>query len=1240
LPGNPLGLDAWPLGDGNYLVNDTNVDYPEIEAEAKLAQALATPMTSFSMMASSLSTVYAYSNPVYLTNMAASFASDRSITASFSIAGGTNFVPYDILTATNLFVPENSWNWIGVGYTSNNYTFHEQPKNTAFYMLARPAKTMTFGWGGDVDNECDVPYGVTNILMVAAGYGYSLGLFNNGTVVGWGDSIPDGWVPTNLVNNVTMVACGWNHNVALLTNGTVQAWGANEFGVLNVPANTTNVTVISAQALHTLALCSNGTVVAWGDNQYGQSVVPAGLTNVTAIAAGGEHSLAVSNGFVVAWGDDFYHQCDVPLGLSNVWDVAGSGFHSLALLKNETVVAWGDDTYGETNVPAGLSNVVAIAAGGDGRISDADMGDPLPYSMALKKDGTVITWGAGLAMGPMQGVSNVISISGGLFHALAIRTGPRTPIITLEPTDEYQILGGNVTFTARGAGLYGVTYQWQTNGMHLNGATNATLTVTNVQQNQLGFYNVVVTDNGGMGSIVSSNASLYIVTPPVILGQSPLSTNEIVVAGSDLALGVTATATGANNGFPISYQWQFDGTNIAFATSSNYTVSALNSGTYTLTVSNSLGSTNVSWLVDVIYPGMAAAWGDNTYGECAVPPGITNIMAIAAGEYHCVAVEDNGQVIQWGYNWGNVPANLTNAVAVSAGYDDSIALRSDGTVVTWGTNTSPANYVPSGLAGVKAVACGWSDNVVLLTNGTVEAWGLDGEPLGWGDMTDVTGLTNITAISASGLHALALSSNGTVMAWGDDREGECDVPVTLSNVVAVAAGGQHSLALKADGTVVAWGYNATGQCSVPVGLSNIMGIAAGWAHSVALKNDGTMVSWGDDSAGQTNTPSLTQVKLIASGGDHTIASVFSPTTTYQLDVSKDLLLIYNTNSQDSSTVENYYLQNRPMVSSANVLGIGCPGIFITNGGSGVYSPITNTTDYETVTLSDFTNQIFAPLLTWLNNNPTKRPQYIILFLDVPSRVNSSATNAANYPYYMGIQYPSVSYLLESTFFGWNPFVTSINMNGPNGTNDCIGYINKLAYIGTNYSPGKLVISACAGGYGNTNYYFDGVGGFGNFAADAKSGVLSINNSASIIYSNSPIDIVSNHIATGSNVAGYECSGAHSALMNKYATNGFVQWAGNSGWWIIQTVESYNGQRYETIQGNFLQWYSSSAFGGTNYSNTPIGAVSHVDEPTSLGVNNSFIYFGLWESEKNFAICAWNSRATTHFQAVGDPFTIK
>ncbi|MCX6896029.1 MAG: hypothetical protein NTZ16_11130 [Verrucomicrobia bacterium] len=343
LPGNMHQLPCWFLGDNFFLIDDVSVDYVALEQEAKRQEEVAAPKTKKSLRTSSLASSYAYGNPVYLTNLAVSSSGYQPMTTSFSIAGGTNFVPYDILMTTNLSGMVSDWNWLGIGYTSNNYAFTSQPTNMAFYRLAKPSKTMTVTWGDNIYGQCDLWPGITNAIAVSGGYQHSLALLSDGTVTGWGynGASSSDLVPTNLVG-VAMVSCGWNHNAALLTNGTVTAWGDNYYGELNVPANLTNATVVSAQALHTLALRSNGTVVAWGDNSLGQNTVPTGLTNVTAIAAGGQHSLAVSNGIVIAWGDNGDGQSTAPTGLSNVWDVAAGWAHSVALKKDGTVICWGD----------------------------------------------------------------------------------------------------------------------------------------------------------------------------------------------------------------------------------------------------------------------------------------------------------------------------------------------------------------------------------------------------------------------------------------------------------------------------------------------------------------------------------------------------------------------------------------------------------------------------------------------------------------------------------------------------------------------------------------------------------------------------------------------------------------------------------------------------------------------------------------------------------------------------------
>ena len=181
----------------------------------------------------------------------------------------------------------------------------------------------------------------------------------------------------------------------------------------------------------------------------------------------------------------------------------------------------------------------------------------------------------------------------------------------------------------------------------------------------------------------------------------------------------------------------------------------------------------------------------------------------------------------------------------------------------------------------------------------------------------------------------------------------------------------------------------------------------------------------------------------------------------------------------------------------------------------------------------------------------------------------------------------------------------------------------------------VFISASAAGYGNTNYYFDGVG-FSTpdlHAFAAMQGVMSNGVPASAVtYVTNPAP----HIGGGMNVAGYWSYGEDGGMGPDIT---YVNFTGNSRWYIMGTVDSYNGERgYEVIyQSYFLQWFLPNAFGGANYSSTPIGAVSHVTEPQLPGVENTGMYFGLWAAGKTFAICAWGSRNTPYFQATGDPF---
>jgi hypothetical protein len=62
-----------------------------------------------------------------------------------------------------------------------------------------------------------------------------------------------------------------------------------------------------------------------------------------------------------------------------------------------------------------------------------------------------------------------------------------------------------------------------------------------------------------------------------------------------------------------------------------------------------------------------------------VPPGLSNVVAIAAGEYHSLAIKSDGTIVGWGDNLGaeSPPDGLGNVVYAAGGCDFSVALVAD-----------------------------------------------------------------------------------------------------------------------------------------------------------------------------------------------------------------------------------------------------------------------------------------------------------------------------------------------------------------------------------------------------------------------------------------------------------------------------------------------------------------------------------------------------------------------------------
>ncbi|HEY4284534.1 MAG TPA: putative Ig domain-containing protein, partial [Chthoniobacterales bacterium] len=486
------------------------------------------------------------------------------------------------------------------------------------------------GWGNNGDGEVTIPSGLNNVIALAAGNFHTLALKSDGTVSGWGyNGDNETAVPAGL-NTAVAIAAGARHSLALKADGTVVGWGSNSSGQTTVPAGLSGVVAIAANENHSLALKNDGTVVGWGNNSYGQITPPAGLNTAIAIAAGERHAIALkADGTVVGWGNNSSNQITIPAGLNNVAAIAAGNLHNLALKKDGTLVAWGYNSDGETTIPAAAqTGVVAIAAGGY-------------HNLALKSDGSVVAWGYngnGQTTIP-SGVISIVAIAAGENHSLALEPsepGVATPVIispvyALGDKDSpfyYRVVARNSPTSYGATGLpAGVTIDAATGIISgtpgIGGTYNATITATNgsgATQKAL-----TITINLPVPIVTSTTAAVGLINNSFAY-QITASNNPTSYAASGLPYGLTInTSTGLISGAPKQF------------------------GVFPVTISatNAYGT---GMLTLTLETKTIVGWGNNADGEVTIPSGLNNVIALAAGNFHTLALKSDGTVSGWGYN--------------------------------------------------------------------------------------------------------------------------------------------------------------------------------------------------------------------------------------------------------------------------------------------------------------------------------------------------------------------------------------------------------------------------------------------------------------------------------------------------------------------------------------------------------------------------------------------------------------